>query len=57
MDEKDGLYLCAALGAIGLCLLLHGKLLRMLAENQAELHNDVEFLKEYAKMTEAAASE
>lgn len=53
LDAEDGLYLCAAIGAVAVCLLLHGRLLRALAEGQLELHNDVEFVKTYLKEVEA----
>lgn len=57
MDETDGLYLCAAIGVMALCLLLHGKVLRALVDNQVQMQEDVEFVKTYLKETEALGNE
>lgn len=45
------IFFSIAIGALAGASLLHSKMLRDLAQQQLNLHNDVEFLKSYLKET------
>jgi hypothetical protein len=55
MEDRDFWMLYACFAGVGVCVLLHGKLISMIADQVTDLRTDVEFLKDHtvARETEA----